>query len=278
MIESNNLVQKEHGFLNRNALKYFAIVCMLVDHIAGAFLEPTSMIGRALEFLGGFTMPIMAFFLAEGYRYTRDLKRYATRLLVFALISVIPFCYDQTGIWLPIGIVNGHMDPHVMNIYLSSIDKSVFLQRFNFLFTLLFSLLNIAAWDKLTVPVPVKVLITTAICWIASGGDWGYWCVLISFIFWRYREKPALKWTLYSLVALSCVFYFKVFQNPLCFDVIYSFRKTHLNLFLVIPIIAFFYNGKKGKGGKFGKWFFYLFYPVHLLIIDLVLLISSNHG
>lgn len=268
---------ESHGFLNRNALKYFAVICMVCDHIGLAFFEAETLPGIILEFLGGLTMPIMAFFLAEGYRYTRDVRRYALRLLVFAFISVVPFCFLSSGSWLPFGIADGRIDPRLMNIYFTGADKTIYIYRLNFLFTLLLSLANIAAWDKLKVPVPAKVVITAAICWLATGCDWGYWCVLFSFIFWKFREKPSLKWILYSLAALSCVFYFKVFQNPLCFEVTSSFKPIHFNLFLVIPIIALCYNGKKGRGGKFGKWFFYIFYPAHLLVIDLILLFSSAH-
>ena len=271
MIETDKALIKQHGFLNRNALKYFAVLCMLGDHIGFAFTDSGTAIHTVFEFFGGLTMPIMAFFLAEGYRYTKDVKKYASRLLIFAIISAVPFCRLLSGSWLPFGIANGTVNPRLMNIYLSGLDKTFYIYRLNFLFTLLLSLINLAAWDKLRVPVPVKVVITALICWLATGCDWGYWCVLMSFTFWKFRDKQILKWALYSLVSLSCIFYFKAFQNPLLFDITYSFRPVHLDLLLIIPLLAFCYNGKKGKGGKFGKWFFYVFYPAHLLIIDIIL-------
>ena len=33
----------------------------------------------------------MCFFLVEGYRYTHSRKKYALRLLIFALISQVPY-------------------------------------------------------------------------------------------------------------------------------------------------------------------------------------------
>lgn len=267
--------QNKHGFLNRNMLKYFAVICMLGDHLGFAFVEPDTVLSAVLEFLGGFTMPIMAFSLAEGYCYTKNLKRYFLRLLIFALIAAVPFCYLQNGSWLPVEFADARTKLSDMIFDFSAIGETVVVHRANFLFTLLLSLANIAAWDKLKVPVPVKVVMTVVICWLATGCDWSYWCVLISFIFWKFREKNSLKWVLYSLMSLSCVMYFKVFQNPLCFDVSYSFRPIHFSLFLVIPLIAFCYNGEKGKGGKFGKWFFYIFYPAHMLVIDFILFLSS---
>ena len=268
--------QNKHGFLNRNMLKYFAVICMLGDHLGFAFVEPDTVLSTVLEFFGGLTMPIMAFFLAEGYRYTENLRRYFLRLLVFALIAAVPFCYLQNGSWLPVEFADGRAKLSDMIFDFSIIGETVVVHRANFLFTLLLSLANIAAWDKLKVPVLVKAVMTAVICWLATGCDWSYWCVLISFIFWKFREKDSLKWALYSITSLSCIMYFKVFQNPFCFNVSYSFRPVHFNLFLVIPLIAFCYNGEKGKGGKFGKWFFYIFYPAHMLIIDFILYFSST--
>lgn len=266
--------QKKHGFLNRNMLKYFAVICMLGDHIGNAFVEPDTVLSTVLEFFGGLTMPIMAFFLAEGYCYTKNLKKYFARLLIFALIAAAPFCYMQNGSWLPIEFAGEKIKLSDMILNLNAMGETVVVHRANFLFTLLLSLANIAAWDKLRVPVPVKVLITFAVCWLSTGCDWSYWCVLISFIFWKFREKDFPKWLLYSLVSLSCVLFFKVFQNPLCIDITYSFRPVHFNLFLIIPLIVFCYNGEKGNGRKFGKWFFYIFYPAHMLIIDFILFFS----
>lgn len=263
-----------HGFLSRNALKYFAVACMVCDHIAVAFVDEEPL-RTVMTFIGGLTMPIMAFFLAEGYVHTRDVKKYAARLFIFAVLSVFPFCYILTGGWLPIEIVSGRVSSSAMSIPLAS-GESLVIYRANFLFNLLLSLLNIMAWDKLKIPVPCKVLITTAVCWLSMGCDWCYWCVLISFVFWKFRDRQILKWVLYALVSVSRIFVFTVFRNPLLFEISYSFRPVSLDLFLVIPLIALCYNGQRGRGGKFSKWFFYIFYPAHLLVIDIILVCLSG--
>ena len=73
-------------------LKIAAIVGMTANHIANVF--PLLMPAGATVFLyglGGLTYPIFAFLLVEGYRYTRDIKRYFLRLLIFAIVAQIPY-------------------------------------------------------------------------------------------------------------------------------------------------------------------------------------------
>ena len=78
--------------LNRDEIKYIAMMTMLLNHIANIFLEPGTLIFTLLVDIGYFTAPVMCWFLVEGYHYTRSKKRYAARLAVFALVSEIPFC------------------------------------------------------------------------------------------------------------------------------------------------------------------------------------------
>ena len=85
------------GFLNRNQLKYLVIAAMLIDHIAWAFVPTASLLGQVMHIIGRLTGPTMAYMLAEGYRYTRSVKKYAMRLGIFAVISWLPFSYFESG-------------------------------------------------------------------------------------------------------------------------------------------------------------------------------------
>jgi len=68
-------------------LKVAAILLMFSDHI-GAYIYPEYPIYRIVGRLG---LPIWPFFLAMGYHYTHDKKRYLVRLLVCAAVAQLPY-------------------------------------------------------------------------------------------------------------------------------------------------------------------------------------------
>lgn len=73
--------------LNGFALKWIAMISMLVDH-TGAVLFPQYI---QLRMIGRLAFPVYCFLLVEGAVHTRDIRRYEMRLLLFALVSEIPF-------------------------------------------------------------------------------------------------------------------------------------------------------------------------------------------
>ena len=95
--------------LNGNQIKLIAIVAMTIDHLTWTFFPGTQAVWYvfALHVIGRLTAPIMWFFIAEGCHYTHDLKKYAGRLFLFALVSHfaynfafgIPFMPFKTGIF-----------------------------------------------------------------------------------------------------------------------------------------------------------------------------------
>ncbi|WP_202710041.1 TraX family protein [Sporosalibacterium faouarense] len=80
--------------LGRNdTLKIIAMVTMLIDHI-GYQLFPTIIV---LRIIGRIAYPIFAYQLTVGYRKTSNLKKYFTRLLIFSVISQIPYMFFSPG-------------------------------------------------------------------------------------------------------------------------------------------------------------------------------------
>ena len=98
--------------LSGTALKYIACVTMLIDHIGASCIEegllmpqltsgaltaetlaasPLYQLDRILRFTGRLAFPIFCFLLVEGFVHTHDVKKYIRRLLLFGLVSEVPF-------------------------------------------------------------------------------------------------------------------------------------------------------------------------------------------
>lgn len=83
--------------LDSNSLKLIAIIAMTIDHVTWMLFPgySTSPIAVVLHVIGRLTCPIMCYFIAEGFHYTHDVKKYTTRLFLFALISHVPYVLNS---------------------------------------------------------------------------------------------------------------------------------------------------------------------------------------
>ena len=87
--------------ISSSTLKIIAMISMLIDHIAYILIAPAVRVNgpdssiytlyRAMRGVGRIAFPIYCFLLTEGFFKTHDRKKYAFRLLLFALISEIPY-------------------------------------------------------------------------------------------------------------------------------------------------------------------------------------------
>ena len=68
-----------------NQLKMIALITMTIDHV-GVILLPQYPI---LRIIGRLSFPIFAYMVAEGCHYTHDIKKYAARLFLFAVVVFI---------------------------------------------------------------------------------------------------------------------------------------------------------------------------------------------
>ena len=68
-----------------------AVIAMVTDHLAWAFVDFWTPLGQIMHIIGRLTIPIMCFFIAEGYKNTSDRRKYFERLAAFAVVSIIPF-------------------------------------------------------------------------------------------------------------------------------------------------------------------------------------------
>ncbi|OUQ18929.1 hypothetical protein B5E82_06860 [Lachnoclostridium sp. An138] len=224
-----------------SALKWFAVLIMLVDHIGACLLEVfvlnyygvSPLAGRidnlyfwlsldsVLRGIGRAAFPIFCFLLVEGAVHTRSPRKYLLRLASFALISEIPFdlaLHNQPFYW------------GTQNVF----------------FTLLAGLLVIQAFQR-SPGQEWRGMLALAVLGAAAelcGTDYGAIGVAVIAVMYLLRERFWAASVL-SLILLVLLARIEIFSIP---------------AFLILAL----YNGKRGRQPKY---FFYVFYPVHLLIL-----------
>lgn len=240
-MESSGVQMK---MLNRDVVKYIAMFTMLLNHIAFIFLPAGSIPAFALEFIGFFTAPTMCYFLVEGYAYTSSKKEYGQRLLLFAVISQIPFTLAfQFG-------------------------------SLNMIYTLLCCFLILVVREK----VWNQFLRTTlSICLTLATvvGDWALMAPVFTILF--HNSGGERRRLLRSYLVGYAFFVFFMIQN---YKMEFGFTTSVTVLLGLLSgsgilasaiVILVFYNGKRARRGRtFSKWFFYVFYPGHLMILYLI--------
>lgn len=105
-----SLFPKRFQVLSGSMLKVIAICAMLIDHVAAFLLYDNKIVlftlfGRSvglyhiMRYVGRIAFPLFAFLVVEGYLHTSNKKKYGIHLLVFALISELPWNLVHTGDW-----------------------------------------------------------------------------------------------------------------------------------------------------------------------------------
>lgn len=245
------LMQIPLGGLTSNLLRIIAVLLMLSDHIWATYMS----FGDWMTYIGRMAFPIFAFQIAEGYIHTSNFKKYAFRLLGFALAAEIPF-----------------------NLFYSSRVFNPFHQ--NVLFTLLLGLLAIHAIDKAKKTKTVKSILL-AVLWLglisigATIGfvDYGFLGMLTVVMFYVLRDFP-FAWLaqLAAMVLINIVFFEGLVFPVEIFGKTFEIPSQGFAIFSLIPI--WMYGGKKGKSSKVMQYSFYAFYPVHMLILYFIKLMA----
>ncbi len=234
--------------LSANFLKFIAAAAMLIDHIAWCFVDEYSVLGQIMHIIGRMTAPIMCYFIAEGFRYTKSRGKYLLRLGIFAAISWFPFIFMEYGTF-PIYFLNGRIGV----IYYQSV-----------IFTLFLGLLALIVIHSERLHNMLKAPILIIIFALSFFGDWLIFAVLWIIIFDAFRGNFRKQAAYFTIVSAFMVIILWLLSAE---AITHSLFQCGVLLALV-PL--YFYSGERGRGGRFGKWFFYIFYPAHMLILGII--------
>lgn len=222
---------KNVRFLNSNAIKVIAIIAMVVDHASIWLVPEGTTLNIVLRTFGRLAAPIICYFIAEGYFYTSNVKKYIKRLFIYAVISHFPFVWYMGLSWW---------------------------QGTSVIWSLLMGLVALTISQKTNITIWKKLLMIVFCCLLAWTADWNYIAVLWILFFGIFRGKFKLQ--MLSFAIIGTIFYI----IPGNMDSVIRF-----GILLVIPLLALF-NGKRGKKSNLIKWGFYVFYPLHLIILFLL--------
>lgn len=246
--------QAEKKGISGSTLKLIAIITMFIDHFAAIIMERV-MVQKAggmanlgyefvannpqlygvymiLRMIGRLGFPIFCFLLIEGFTYTRNMKKYAIRLLMFAFVSELPF---------DLGFCGKPINWSYQNVFFTLFVGLMVMIAFRFVE-------QKQQWNQV-LRVIMYILIAAAGMGVAEllKTDYSAMGVLTIIVMYLFRRSKMLQ------TGLGCA-------------VLTFFSITEITAFLIL-IPVHMYNGKRGWNIK---WFFYAFYPLHILLLYLI--------
>lgn len=232
--------------LSASTLKIIAIVTMVIDHISWGFFDFYSWQGYMLHIIGRLTIPIMCFFIAEGFRKTHDLKRYILRMAGFAAITAVPF-------------------------YLFFHEEYAYRQ--NIIFDYLLALLLLTVLESKRFKKPAKVLLSALLVTTSMViGGWPVMPMVYVLIFYYADSfKKQAVWFCGATVGLVLFMMIGITLNKMYnFYPMYNYwvwwdKAYFLGFMMALPLLKA-YNGEKGNY-PMGRYFFFIFYPAHFLVL-----------
>ena len=231
------------------SLHIMAMVFMLCDHLWGTIVPGNDW----LTCIGRIAFPIFAFMLVEGYFHTKNLKKYASRLLLFAALSEIPFDLamgsrvfypiHQNVLWsflISLGLI--HWNEKVKQtgkIWLRGLVGGITV------------LLGYVAGLATMVDFYHAGILTVLVFYFFRGKKW-----------WSYLGQFLCSWYINVEMLGGFAYELQIFGKPQ-FIVRQGFA-----LLALIPI--WLHRGKQGYHSKWLQYVYYGFYPLHLLILGLI--------
>lgn len=236
--------------LTAAVLHIIAMTLMLMDHLWATLLPAREWLTCA----GRVAFPIFAFMAVEGYFHTRSFKKYILRMLLFAVLSEIPFDLMYGGTWFyPV-----HQ---------------------NVLWTFLLGLLGVWLMEQVRKKGKTWMYLLVCVLVVPAGLVLGTLCmvdyygagVLTVFVFYFLHGR---KWWCF-LGQLAALYWLNVellggLMYPVqLFGMEFELCQQGLALLALIPI--WLYCGRQGYHSKPFQYLCYAFYPVHMLLLVVVL-------
>ena len=237
-------MREKYG-LTGNALKIIAAISMFIDHMGLIFFPGVEL----FRILGRIALPIFAFMIAEGCKYTKNRLRYFLSVfLLAALCQIVYFIYDGDT-YMSILVT---FSISILVIYLMQMAKEALSDNDVKLITKIFFVV-------LFVLSVILVYILNQYIEI----DYGFYgCMLPVFASAFHKtRKNATKFfekfdCIYIHILILCVGMLLLALNS---------DTRQFWSFAAIPFL-FLYSGKRGKANM--KYFFYIFYPLHLVFLE----------
>ena len=232
--------------INALELKLLAMALMLCDHMWATVLPDIGWISN----LGRLAFPIFAFQIVEGFYQTHDRKKYIRRMLVFALISEIPFDLMTSGVWFY---------PFHQNVMM----------------TFLMGLLMLS-WMERVRGTLWKYLLVSAICAalsivlgsIVMADYFQFGLLTVLLFYWTRNWKYGWAIQLAGMIWIHGIYMGSLELTLHLFGQTFIIPQQGLAVLSLIPI--WMYNGKQGYHSKPVQYACYAFYPVHMLILYLL--------
>ena len=219
-------------------LKILAAIFMIMDHTGDAILGRFSI----LNLFGRLAFPIFAYQLVQGYIYTKNKKKHLLKLLLFAIISEIPF-----------------------KLFLSTFTNEKYI---NVLFTFFLATLVIYICEKVSNKyLKIIVIVITSIISQLLKADYGVFGIILVYTFYYFETKniknKKMKLGIITFLLCNLKWIQKMFENP-------SVINTYLMCGIFTSLSIFFINAYNQKEGPKLKFFFYILYPLHMLILSFI--------
>jgi len=235
--------------LSSMGLHILAMFFMLCDHLWGTIVPGNDW----LTCIGRISFPIFAFMIVEGYFHTKNLKKYVYRLLLFAVLSEIPFNLAMgSSVLYPV-------HQNVLWSFLISIGLIHWNEK---------AKATRKAWKQVFTGCATVLL--GYIIGLVTMVDFYHAGILTVLVFYFFRQK---KWWSY-IGQLFCLWYINMemlggFAYELHFGgETYFFVRQGFALLALIPI--WLYRGKQGYHSKALQYMYYAFYPLHLLVLGII--------